>query len=79
MKIQVRLFGTLGRDIPGHDPLKGFSVEIAENASVADLIDHLGLAPSKVGIVSVNRQLVQPDHQLRPADAVRMFRPIFGG
>jgi sulfur carrier protein ThiS len=79
MKVQVRLFGTLGNDYPGHDPLNGFEVELHENATVKDLVEHLRIPASKVGMVTVNRQLVRSDHSLRPEDAVRLFRPIFGG
>ena len=79
MKIQVRLFGTLGQGRPGHDPLQGMAVEIPQKSTVADLIARLQIEESKVGIVSVNRRLVDPRWVLEPEDEVRIFRPIFGG
>jgi hypothetical protein len=32
MKVKVRLFGTLGKKFPDHDPLNGFEIEIPEEA-----------------------------------------------
>ena len=79
MRVQVRLFATLGRKFPGHDPLEGFTVEVHADATIADLVDRLGIPRAKVGMVTVNHQLVQSDHILRAEDSVRVFRPIFGG
>jgi sulfur carrier protein ThiS len=79
MKVKVRLFGTLGKQFPDHDPLKGFEVDIPENASVGELLDHLQIPKSKVGLISVQGRLVKAGKILKPDDFVRIFRPIFGG
>jgi sulfur carrier protein ThiS len=79
MKVKVRLFGTLGNQFPNHDSLKGFEIELPEAANVADLIDHLKLPKLKVGIVSVDGQLVKSERNLKEGDFVRIFQPIFGG
>jgi sulfur carrier protein ThiS len=79
MKIKVRLFGTLGKQFPDHDPLKGFEVDIPDNACVGDLLDHLQIPKSKIGLVSVEGRLVKAGKILQPGNFVRIFRPIFGG
>ena len=79
MKVKVRMFGTLGNQFPGHDPLNGFEVEIPDNASVGDLLDQLQIPESKIGLVSVQGHPVRAAHILKPEDFVRIFRPIFGG
>ncbi|MGB5985114.1 MAG: MoaD/ThiS family protein [Desulfobacterales bacterium] len=79
MKVHVRLFGTLGNSVVGHDPLEGLTVELPDNTTIAELIADLGVPAAKVGMVSVNRRLVKPRHVLQSADEVRIFRPIFGG
>ena len=79
MMVKVRLFGTLGKQFPDHDPLNGFEVEIADNASVGDLLDYLQIPKSKIGLVSVQGRLVKAGKILKPGDFVRIFRPIFGG
>jgi sulfur carrier protein ThiS len=79
MKVKVRLFGTLGKKFPDHDPLNGFEIEISKNASVGDLIDQLDIPKSKIGLVSVQGRLVKADKTLKPGDYIRIYRPIFGG
>ncbi len=79
MKVKVRLFGTLGKKFPDHDPLNGFEVEIPKNASVNDLIDQLDIPKSKIGLVSVQGRLVKADKTLKQGDYIRIYRPIFGG
>ena len=79
MKVNVRLFGTLGKKFPNHDPLNGFEVEIPKDASVGDLINCLDISKSKIGLVSVQGCLVKADKTLQQGDDIRMYRPIFGG
>ncbi len=79
MKVKVRLFGTLGKQFPDHDPLDGFEIEIPEDASVGDLLDQLEIPKSKIGFVSVEGHLVKAAKILKPGDFIRIYRPIFGG
>lgn len=79
MKVKVRLFGTLGKKFPDHDPLNGFEVEIPKDATVNDLIDQLDIPKSKIGLVSVQGRLVKADKTLKQGDYIRIYRPIFGG
>ena len=79
MKVKVRLFGTLGKKFPDHDPLKGFEIEIPEDASVGDLLDQLDIAKSKIGLISVQGRLVKAGKTLKQGDFIRIYRPIFGG
>lgn len=79
MKVKVRLFGTLGKEFPDHDPLNGFEIEIPENAKVGDLLDRLEIPKSKIGLVSVEGCLVKAGKILKPGDFIRIYRPIFGG
>jgi len=80
MKVHIRLFGTLGNKFPDHDPLKGFALEVPEGSTVEDLIEKLDIPPqSKIGIVSINGQLVKIQKQLNDGDFIRVFQPISGG
>ena len=79
MKVKVRLFGTLGKQFPDHDPLDGFEIEIPEDAKVGDLLDQLEIPKSKIGLVSVEGRLVKAAKTLKPGDFIRIYRPIFGG
>jgi len=79
MNVKVRLFGTLGKKFPDHDPLNGFEIEIPEGASVGDLFDRLDIPKSGIGLVSVQDRLVKPGKILKQGDVIRIYRPIFGG
>jgi sulfur carrier protein ThiS len=79
MKVKVRLYGTLGKKFPDHDPLNGFEVEIPQDATVGDLLERLDIAKSKIGIVSVQGRLAKAGKTLKQGDFIRIFRPIFGG
>ncbi|MBW2438969.1 MAG: MoaD/ThiS family protein [Deltaproteobacteria bacterium] len=79
MKIQVILFGTLRNGFPDHDPVHGLEVELADGSSVADLVDHLEIPRTRLGVVSVGGVLVKADTRLKDRDRVRVFQPIAGG
>jgi sulfur carrier protein ThiS len=79
MKVKVRLFGTLGKEFPDHDPLKGFEIEIPTDANAGGLIDQLDIPKSKIGFVSVQGRLVKADKILKQGDFIRIYGPIFGG
>jgi sulfur carrier protein ThiS len=79
MIIKVRLFGTLGKQFPDHDPLNGFEVDIADKASAGDLLDYLQISKTKIGLVSVQGHLAKADEILKSGDFVRIYQPVFGG
>ena len=73
------MYGTLANDVPGHDPHKGLVVEIPEGSNAGDLIDHLAIPRKKVGIISVDGNMVKAREPLQSGNFVRIYRPIFGG
>jgi sulfur carrier protein ThiS len=79
MKVHVRLYGTLGNDIPDHDPLNGMVLEIPEGSNTGDLMDRLAIPRKKVGIISVDGSLAKASKQLYHNNVVRIYRPIAGG
>ena len=79
MKIRVRLYGTLGTHISGHDPLKGMEMEVPDNSTAGDLIDQLDIPKKKIGIISVDGNLVKKTQPLQRGNVVRIYRPIAGG
>ena len=79
MKIQVRLYGTLGNQLPDHDRLTGIVVDLPQGSNVGDLIGLLALSRKKVGIVSVDGSLATESKTLFSDNYVRMYQPISGG
>ena len=79
MRVQVKLFATLGTLVPGTAPAAQFAVEVPSGATVANLISHLKLPAEEVKVVFVNGRARPADWVLNPDDQVGMFPPVGGG
>ncbi len=66
MQVQVRVFATLRRAIGATgDPIK---VELAEGATIADVVKALKLPADEVKVVFVNGRAREEDWPLAPGD-----------
>jgi len=54
-------------------------VDAADNATVSDLIDQLGLPTGQIKVVFVNGRARPPEWILQPGDEVGIFPPVGGG
>jgi sulfur carrier protein ThiS len=79
MLVRVKLYGTLGKWVPGYDHRQGLAVEVAEGATVADLMARIGVPLKKIGMVSLDGHLAGREAVLQPDMRVKVFHPIFGG
>jgi molybdopterin converting factor small subunit len=79
MHIQVKLFATLVRCVPGVKSGVPFDVELPEGAFLSDLVKQLNLPENKVKVSFVNGRTQSLDFQLRSGDEVGIFPPIGGG
>ena len=79
MQVRVKLYGTLGKWVPGYDHQQGLALEVAEGASVADLMARIGVPWKKIGMVSLDGRLANKEAVLQPDMLVKVFHPIFGG
>jgi molybdopterin synthase sulfur carrier subunit len=79
MHIQVKLFATLVRCVPGVKSGVPFDVELPEGAFLSDLVKQLNLPENKVKVSFVNGRTQSVDFQLRSGDEVGIFPPIGGG
>lgn len=79
MHIQVKLFATLVRSIPGVKSGVPFDVELPEEAFLSDLVKQLNLPENEVKVAFVNGRARSLDFQLSPRDEVGIFPPVGGG
>lgn len=79
MRIKVRLSSTLVHYVAAARPGIPFEVELAEGATLADLINQLKLPPDEVKVAFVNGRTRPPDFQLQDGNEVGIFPPIGGG
>ena len=79
IQVQVRLYATLRRYQPQVQLGEGVLVSLPEGATVAQLVDKLGLPEDTVKRVFVQGIIVENDQRLNDGDEVGMFPPIAGG
>ncbi len=84
MKIEVRLFASLRERLP--DALRGrATLELADRATLQDLLDSLEIEPRLAQMVLVNGVQTPRDRAARealhlaPGDTVAIFPPVAGG
>ena len=79
MKVAVRLFGTLSRRFPGYQHSLGMEVEIADGATVKDLLALLEISESQRAVVLVEGRILKADDRMQPGVPVSVLQVIGGG
>ena len=79
MQVRVKLYGTLGKWVSDYDHQQGLALEVAEGATVAELMNRIGIPLKKIGMVSLDGRLANKETVLQPDMMVKVFHPIFGG
>ena len=79
MHVTVKLYATLSRYGSGEKAGAPFNVEIAEGATLRDLVAHLKIPTEETRILFVNGIIQEPDYRLKSNDDVGIFPPIGGG
>jgi molybdopterin converting factor small subunit len=77
--VQVRLFATLRRQFPDLGIGEAMPVELAEGATVDQLLAKLQLPEGQAKIIVVNNTIQQGDGALTDGDEVGIFPPVGGG
>lgn len=84
MRVNVRLFASLRDRLPGAERGRG-SLELAEGASLLDLIEHLEIPDEQAQMVLVNggqaprRPPQRAALTLKEDDTIAIFPPLAGG
>ena len=79
MKVMVKLYGTLRQLFPGYRHEEGIEVEIPDGARVMDLLAHLEIPESRMGIIAMEGRIMRPDDKLVEDGSVNVLQPVFGG
>ncbi len=88
MKVHVKLFATLARNVSGpilaHHakgirPGTPLEVELPKSSTLADLVAHMGLPREELKLMFVNGRAQELDYRLNPGDEVGLFPPVGGG
>ena len=79
MTVEVRLFATLARYLPPDSKAGAAVVELSDQATIADLIQRLGVPRDLECVVLLNGANVDTDARLRGGDVIDIFPPLAGG
>jgi sulfur carrier protein ThiS len=79
MEVKVTLFGHHARLLPPGTSGNATSVEFQEGATIADVLDALGVPPEGRSYVQLNGSREEPSAALADGDEVRVIVPLGGG
>jgi sulfur carrier protein ThiS len=79
LRLNVKLYGTLGRSIDGYDHLSGLDITLPEDSAIEDLLAHFKLLPDRLGIISMDGKPLKKNSRLKNGGRIKIFLPIFGG
>lgn len=79
MKVQVKLYGTLGKRFPGYQPLRGIEAELPNGATAQDLLAYLEIPESLGAVVIVKGRILKADDRMRRGVPVNIMQTIGGG
>lgn len=79
MKIEVALYGTLTQYLPKGAQNRKAIMECADGATVAQVIDQLGIPKPRPTMVLINGLHAGEDAPLKDGDLFAVFPPLAGG
>ena len=79
MHVTVKLFGTLGKRVPGYVHSEGIVVEIPDNGKVKDVLSVLSIPESQDVAVVVEGRIITQDDELHDDVHVNVMQSLHGG
>lgn len=79
MRVRVRLYGLLGKGIPGHDPREGMEMDVPEGSTLSDVLDLLGVEAGGGEIVVSGGRVLEREERLRPGATIQVYHSAAGG
>ena len=79
VRIQVQLFATLSRYLPGASATHGATVDVPDGSTIRDVLARLGI-PHEVPVITLlNGRDAGHEETLKESDTLTMFPPLAGG
>ena len=79
MPLTVFLSSTLRKHVPEYDPIKGMTLSVDREMTVAELCEHMTIPPDRIKLVMVNGKNESLDYLLKGDERVGLFPPVGGG
>lgn len=79
MKIKVKLFGQLRKQVPAYQHDQGLELELPEGAKAGDLLALLNITDPKTTTTIVSGRVMAWEEKLPRDEVVNLFYVMFGG
>ena len=79
MRIELRLYASLRKYLPGETPDGSCYVEMEEGATIRDLFEKIHIPPEAPKIIFLNGIHARGDEALKEGDRLGAFPPVAGG
>ena len=79
MKINVQLFGSLGRKIPNYDHSVGVDLDVNGDATVKDVLMQLNVPNQKAAVVLREGNVLKLDDRVFPGNVLVILETFSGG
>jgi molybdopterin converting factor small subunit len=79
MRVEVRLFATLGRYLPEGSQGDSVVLELPDGATVGHVVRALGIPPELECLTVINGHDAPASQPLSDGDVLAMFPPLAGG
>lgn len=78
MVVEVRLYATLRRYTPS-SPNGVIQVDVADGATVLDIVEKIGIDPAEIHLVMINGAGCELEKPVNSGDRIGLFPPVGGG
>ena len=79
MKVEIQLFGVLGKKLPEFGSPEGVEIELPDESSVGDLLKYLKI-PEDWGVaVAMDSRLLKYEDPMRDGAEIRLLQTVHGG
>ncbi|RJR49251.1 MAG: MoaD/ThiS family protein [Desulfobacteraceae bacterium] len=79
MKVELRLYASLGKYMPEQRSGPSESMEVAEGSTIRAVLERLNVPLDSVKIIFLNGLHASGDEALKNGDRVGVFPPVAGG
>jgi len=83
VKVEVKLYASLGKYLPEGAKANVISVDVADGTTPMDIINDWGVPSESCHLVLINGNYIEPSlrasHALQEGDALAIWPPVAGG
>ena len=79
MKVNVQLFGVLGRKLPEYSSPDGVEVEVPDGSTAGDLLEYMKIPEDWGASVTMDSRLLRDNELIRDGAEIRLIQSVHGG